>query len=279
LDLHLEAQGLTAAQLPDLSAVLKLPEGVKAYPDQPTLKNDADGTSLTGIRDQSIALIADRAGEFTVPALSVHWWDTNANVEREAIVPSRTLTFAPGAPPAPLSQPLSAPAQAASQDKPREATRGSPQAAAAPAQQRWFWSSLVLGVLWVATLIAWYLKGRGRAAPPAAAAAAETKPAQSESEARRQFRDACRRNDARAARASLREWLKSSSNERASINLHAFAKAAADENLQSLLIELDRACFAGSPWAGAKLLEALQELPVKRAKAQGTSEPLLPLYK
>jgi hypothetical protein len=285
LDLHLEAQGLTAAQLPDLSAVLKLPDGIKAYPDQPNLKNEVDGTSLTGIRDQSIALIADRPGEFTVPALSVHWWDTTANVEREAIVPSRTLTFAPGAPPAAAaaaSQPVMPPAETASQHETREAARGPADAAraseatSAPAQQRWFWSSLVLGVLWVATLIAWYLSRRGRAP---SAPVAEAKPAESASEARRKFRDACRRNDARAARASLREWLEASSPAQASISLHAFARNAADDNLQSLLLELDRACFAGSPWAGEKLLAALQELPAKRAKPHGRGDQLMPLYK
>ncbi len=283
LDLHLEAQGLTAAQLPDLSAVLKLPEGIKAYPDQPNLKNDANGTSLTGIRDQSVALIADRAGEFIVPALSVHWWDTNANVEREAIVPARTLTFAPGVPQAVTSQPAAAPAQTASPDgtgqaarSPRGAASGSPDAASAPAQQRWFWSSVGLGILWVATLVAWYLKGRARVPP---APVAEAKPAESASEARRQFRDACKRNDARAARASLREWLKSSAPGRASINLRALARNSADENLERLLRELDRACFAGSPWTGEKLLEALQELPAKRGKPKGQDDRLMPLYK
>jgi len=283
LDLHLEAQGLTAAQLPDLSAVLKLPEGIKAYPDQPNLKNDVNGTSLTGSREQSIALIADHAGEFFIPALSVQWWDTTANVQREAMLPAHTLTFAPGALPAVTGQPAMAPAQTVSQDKTREAARGStdaarvsPEAASAPAQQRWFWSTLVLGALWVATLLAWYLKRRGRVP---SAPVAEAKPAESASEARRQFRDACRRNDARAARASLMEWLKSSSPAQASISLHAFARDAADQNLQSLLLELDRACFAGSPWTGEKLLAALQELPVKRGKPKGQGDQLLPLYK
>ena len=40
VDLKLQADGLTAAQLPDLSALLKLPSGLKAYPDQPNLKDD-----------------------------------------------------------------------------------------------------------------------------------------------------------------------------------------------------------------------------------------------
>ena len=73
LDLHLSAQGLTAAQLPDLNSLLKLPPGIKAYPDQAKLTNDTQN-GIVGRRDQSIALIADRAGDFTLPAVSVHWW-------------------------------------------------------------------------------------------------------------------------------------------------------------------------------------------------------------
>ena len=37
LHLHLNATGLLAAQLPDLSQLMSLPAGIKAYPDQPKL--------------------------------------------------------------------------------------------------------------------------------------------------------------------------------------------------------------------------------------------------
>ena len=260
LDLHLEAQGLTAAQLPDLSALLKLPEGIKAYPDQPTLKNDAVGGSLTGMRDQSIALIADRTGDFTVPALSVHWWDTDANVAREATLPAHTLRYAPGAPSSAQTSPLMGSAPILSRDEARgDRAPASPKAVSAPAQPGWFWASLVLAVMWLGTLIAWYLSRRGSMQP---LPVAEDKPSASGAEARRQFRDACLRDDARAARASLREWLRLSSPMQQSINLHTFARNTTDADLKILLLELDRACFSGSPWMGENLLKALPELPV-----------------
>lgn len=276
LDLHLEAQGLTAAQLPDLSALLKLPEGIKAYPDQPTLKNDTAGASLTGVRDQSIALIADRAGDFTVPALSVHWWDTDANVEREATLPAHTLKFVPGAPSSVRTSPLIGPAPTLSQDQPRgDRAQVRPKALSAHGQEGWFWSSWVLAVVWLGTLVAWYFSRRDSILP----APAENKHTESAIEARRQFREACRRDDARSARASLKEWLRLSSSSQQSINLHAFARNTTDAELRRLLLELDRACFSGSPWRGGDLLNALQELPDMRAKERRPRDPLLALYK
>ena len=82
LHLRLQAQGLTAAQLPDLSALLQLPPGVRAYPDQAKLDNDTHGDLLLGTRDQNIALIADQPGQFKVPPLTIHWWDVQSNQPR-----------------------------------------------------------------------------------------------------------------------------------------------------------------------------------------------------
>src|SRR5262249_34147591 len=96
LDLHLRAEGLTAAQLPDFASLMQIPPGLKAYPDQPKLKNPPENGALVGERDQSIALIADRAGDFKLPAVSIQWWDTGANQLRTIGLPARTLKVLPG---------------------------------------------------------------------------------------------------------------------------------------------------------------------------------------
>jgi hypothetical protein len=279
LDLHLEAQGLTAAQLPDLAMLLKLPEGVKAYPDQPKLTNDSQNGHLVGQRDQSIALIADRAGEFTIPALSVHWWDTHTNAAREANLPARTLSFAPGATSASSNPPLPTAPSAAL--PPIEESRGSiaPAAAHQPdsgPSKNWFWASVTLAVLWAMTLIAWYLSRRR--APSLRAPAQEKRDATAIG-ARRRFGDACRRNDARAARSSLLEWIAASNADRRPVSLRAFARDAGQPRLTRLLDDLDRACYAGGAWQGTALLEALHELPATPPRKHGSREELEPLYK
>src|SRR6185437_3987766 len=97
LDVDLQATGLTAAQLPDLSSLLNTPAGLKAYPDQPKLTDSTQGGELVGSRDQTIALMADSPGHYTIPALTVSWWDTQNNQPRTATLPARTLTILPAA--------------------------------------------------------------------------------------------------------------------------------------------------------------------------------------
>ena len=52
--------GLTASQLPDLSVLMPLPDGLRAYPDQAKLNTGVQGDGVVGTRDQDIALIASR---------------------------------------------------------------------------------------------------------------------------------------------------------------------------------------------------------------------------
>lgn len=277
LDLHLKARGLTAAQLPDLNALLKLPPGVKAYPDQAKLTNDAQGGNLEGRRDQSIALIADRAGEFTIPALSVHWWDTKTNEARETTLPARTLSFAPGAdlpsanPPAAASSPALTPRE----QTPASTVTGNQKSDSA-SNPTWFWVSVGLAVLWVITLVAWYLNRRRPERQPAVIPDQRDATA---AEARRRFVDACRRNDARAARASLLQWIGTSNADKRFVNLRSFARTAGQPGLAQLLEDLDRACYAGGKWQGTQLMEALDKLPATRAADRAPREELEPLYK
>lgn len=89
--LRLTALGLTAAQLPDVAAMMRLPEGIRAYPDQAWLNTETQDSTVSGVRDQDIALIASRPGRYQLPALHLAWWDTRQNRPREAVLPAHTL--------------------------------------------------------------------------------------------------------------------------------------------------------------------------------------------
>jgi hypothetical protein len=258
VDLHLTAQGLTAAQLPDLNALLKLPPGLKAYPDQAKLENTTEANALVGKRDQSIALIADQPGEFKVPDLTIEWWDTATNQARELTVPGRTLHIAPaassGAAPSPIAVPPMAGPVAGADVSP-------PPAQSTPAAP-WRWISLALGGIWIATLVAWFFSARGRAPQPTAKERPASEGARlSVAEARANFQAACRNSDARAARASLIAWIDAARPDLAPTGLRAFARQADDAELAALLLDLDRACYGGAAWQGDKLLASLGELP------------------
>jgi hypothetical protein len=276
LDLHLKARGLTAAQLPDLNSLLSLPEGLKAYPDQAKLSNDTKGETVVGERDQSIALIADHAGNFSIPALTVRWWDTGSNQPREVSVPARILAFSP-----PSQTAVPVPQETPSVSSATEPTRQ--PAASAPRAPRsgrpWRGVSLALGSLWILTMLAWYLSSRRRQGSSARdLPGSGAVPRRDGSASRARFHEACRANDARAARQALIQWVAAASG--IELNLREFMRQAKDSHLTALLFELDRACYGAGRWNGGALLAALPELPASLcAVLEHREEDLAPLYR
>jgi hypothetical protein len=279
--LHLQAEDLTAAQLPDLSTLLRLPDGLKAYPDEPQLKDAPSGNGVLGKRDQSIALIADQPGHFTIPELRLSWWDTRSNQERQAILPSQTLSVTP----APGSQSVTVPRTqqpAAATSAPL--TLAPPRNNAITAQSTgeraiWKWISLGIGVLWLLTLTAWFLTQRRRGEKPAARAPEPSAAAPGKSAARAAFLSACARDDAPAARQNLLAWANAAFPEQRIPGLSALAKVIGDPAVDDLLRALDRACYAGESWRGAPLAEALPKWPPRAAKAAVEERELAPLYR
>jgi hypothetical protein len=284
-DLHLRAEGLTAAQLPDLAALMTMPEGVKAYPDQPRLDNKAAGDVVVGTRDQSVAMIADHAGRIELPALRLAWWDIAANTERAVTLPARSVTVLPaaGAAAAAVANPGSTAAVAP--------PAGTPSATAVPAgsgagvagarRDPWAWSTLGFALLWIATLVAWTIS-RARGTPVVARAKLRKAEPLTPAQARGRFQAACRQDDPQAARHALLAWAEVAWPRSPPQGLEALAKLLGNPRVEALLVELDRALYRGAPWNGAPLAAAVQELPPKGQTAGGGGGDdggLAPLYR
>jgi hypothetical protein len=278
--LHLQAEDLTAAQLPDLSTLLRLPEGLKAYPDEPQLKDTPSGNGVLGTRDQSIALIADRSGTYTIPELRLNWWDTQANQQRQAVLPAQVLTVTP----APGSQNTPAPAtqQPAGSSPPLTLTPPHENAIALqPARDQWPWKWISLGIggLWLVTVLPWLLT-RGRWHRKAPLQQPQQAPGVvGKSAARSAFLSACKSNDACAARRNLLAWANAAVPEQRIAGLSALAKLIGNPTIGDLLRSLDRACYAGEAWDGEPLAEALQKWSPGAAKSAVSERKLAPLYR
>jgi hypothetical protein len=292
LDLHLEADGLTAAQLPNLAADLALPDGLKAYPDQPKLDNSQHGDTVQGSRVQSVALIATRPGDYVVPAVHLSWWDTRANQKRDLDVPAHTLTILPaaGGAPAAASLPLAAtPAESGVAPAAATPPKASPGWVAGLTQLAgslpiWIWIIGVLALLWLATLIAWWVSARRKRAadapPPPRPKTASATPAPSAQAARSEFQSACRRNDAEGARRALLVWVAAAWPGTAPTGLSGLAKQIGDDTVAARLLELDRACYGGVGWDGGALLAVLRDLPKRPPAGKGRGgDGLAPLYR
>ncbi len=273
--LSLSAVGQAAAQLPDLGALMALPDGFKAYPDQARLADDERSGSVIGTRDQDIALIASAPGTLTLPALHLAWWDTARDTPREAVLPARTVTVLPALA-TPGVPPLVEPAL------PAATAPAVPRASLLPASDPWPWISLGLGLLWLATLIAWWRgrhgSGTGRAArrEPAAGASAPV-PEAGARDARAAFEEACRANAPDQARRTLLAWARAEWGGDAPVGVQALAARIDDPLVTPLLRELDRACYAAAAWDGRALARALRVLPA-RPPCGAAIEPLGSLY-
>jgi len=306
LALHLQAEGLIATQLPDLSKLLAVPAGIKVYPDAPKLKSEQHADTVSASRDQTIALIADLPGDYTVPELRLSWWDTRTNELRTATIPGRSFKVLPASAAANTPTTVAARQTATASTEPPAASTA--LSAAAPVSRTlllWIGVSAALALAWLATMLAWWRARRRRGMPqapvaarnkqtdnaapatgatPAAAVSAPRSPApvaplpRHAAQARAQFHQACSRDDAHAARRALLAWVAAAWPDESIAGLDALARRLHDEAITARLQELDRACYAAAPWQGAALLAVLKDLPRGADRSSGGGGGLAPLY-
>lgn len=279
--LHLAARGLTAAQLPDLATIMPVPDGIKAYPDQGTLDDQAQGNSVLGSRDQDIALIASRPGSYTLPALQLNWWDTEHETRREVVLPERTLEILPALagspePTKPATAKTTAAPSPAPTPEPFDLPAGAPAAGLDVAvHSPWPWISLVVSLLWLGTLLAWWYTRRrsprsvpGEITPPASTS---TIPA---AQAFKAFLNACQESNPRAARAALLNWAAGVRADKPPQGLKALAHLFNDPGIADALRQLDRCCYGGGDWDGTRLARSLPAPPA--LAAEKAPEAMLP---
>jgi hypothetical protein len=219
--------------------------GARIYPDQPQGISRDDGHWVLGHKEFRYAVVPEQEGELVLPELTVHWWDTDTDRERTAVLPAKTLQVRPSAlvPPPPVE---AAPATA-----PGERPASNPAAAPAGAGY-WRWLTLLFAALWLLTLVAagrlW--AGRGRVGT-AASRSAPTRD-DGESSLLATFRRACERGDSAGARRALQAWLRVHG-PTAGASLLEFAARCDDEALRESICALDAAGYRpedGPDWSG-----------------------------
>ena len=85
--------GQSASQLPEFT-IAEI-HGLKQYPDKPVL-NDTLSTAdsnagIVGAQQIKVAIIPSHAGSFTLPAISVPWWNVNTGKLEVAKIAARTF--------------------------------------------------------------------------------------------------------------------------------------------------------------------------------------------
>ncbi|WP_299806466.1 BatD family protein [uncultured Shewanella sp.] len=154
--INLLASNADETSLPEI--VIKAPSALKVYPEKPQRNTFLRDNQMVSQLTQTTAIVATQAGTYTLPEIKVPWWNPHLNKQQFATLPARTITVTAGAAIEPL--------------QPQVTTHSSNSDSGF-----WPWLSLVLGCLWVITLLLWQKERRNKqAAPNIESSAKATKP-------------------------------------------------------------------------------------------------------
>ena len=246
----LTAEGLTAAQLPDL--VQADVAGIKQYPDKPVFENQRSSKGIDAVLQRRIAIIPTVAGRFNLPEITIPWWNIRTGQQEVARIPSRTIEVQQGANSTVASTP-------GSEDVPIVAEGHSDVPLLQSELNRfWLWMSIILAAGWFASFIAWWLSRRGSRLRSAGSdnAARNDLPG-----AIKRLRQACTDNRAGDAREAVLSWANALENNRRFVNLNQVTRYFGNP-LKPQLDLLNRSIYSESAgdWQGESLWRTCEEI-------------------
>ncbi len=143
----LTALGITKEQLPEIG-VADI-EGIRSYPDQAENKNLVRDKKVISQRVESIALLPQKSGTYTLPEVKVPWFNTILNKLEFATLPARQVTIT-GNPAKSTPTVTTLPVEET------KSTLPSIQQSNTIVTDLNIWLILPGYILWLLTLIAWY---------------------------------------------------------------------------------------------------------------------------
>ena len=269
---RLAVKGATVGQLPELVGQNPL-DGIKIYPDQPLLKEDKPSDGLSALREEKIAYIPSKAGDYLLPPIDIVWFNTASGNTERATLPAVTL-HAIGA----KDEASSVSNQPQSTEEASRSTESQtiPSAGdAKPDTGVYVWQALsaFLALGWLFTGI-----GYVRKKPPVELKPSSKSSSMDSSTSEKKLYQACLANDAQAAKRALLQWGKARF---ASESLTALAPCCAD-GLAEQILQLNRALYArqAQHWQGQALWHAFNEQSKSGSSiVVQSADPLEPLYK
>ncbi len=266
--LRIAAQGTTVGQLPELHKAPKQAE-LKTYPDQPVLNENKGPEGIKALREEKIAFIPGKVGQYTLPAIEIPWFNTRTGQVEIAKLPETTV-IAEGAMTAKEMPPAAPNAEFKSQAE-TAISKSAPQSSSQSGY--WMWAALFFAGGWLATGL--YL-GLRRPVKP------EVKPQdptqQPLSEYVKSLKKACAENDPQAAKNALIGWGREKYNVASLGGLANHCEARLRDEIMHLnacLYSADR-----QDWQGKKLFQAFSEHKAREQFSDKTVDnELEPLYR
>jgi hypothetical protein len=232
-----------AADVPALGMLdftFAAPDGVRVYVDPPSSEDRVNRGTVTGHRTDKATYVFERAGSFTLPALSQPWIDLATKSARSEALPGATVTV------------VAAPT----------ATTHAPEAAARSRMPEWLAGAALAAAL---VFLAWWAWPKIRTA----ARDWKSRRAASEDAARRELRRVARTGEPARTYRCLRAWL-------ARLSPPDAEEVRRDAALKDVASRLERALFGtgGEPWTGDlghRLAAVVSSLPSRRVNPHRAS--------
>ncbi len=264
--LTLLAKGATVGQLPELNTQADN-ELLKNYPDQPVLKEQKTPEGLIAFREEKIAYIPSRPGNYVLPAIEISWFNTQTQKTEMARLPEITIqaVASVAAMPTKTTPDIEIPI--------RERQKQSLMLPQQPSNDHfWMWVSLLLASGWMLTVLL-FLRQRQNKTPE--------KPLD-EKQIRikdiiKALKKACMENDPQAAKQALLQWGEMQFNATSLAAIVPFCEARLRDEINSLNQYLYAA--EHGTWQGKKLFQAFAENNARQQIKQPKEEVLEPLYR
>jgi hypothetical protein len=128
---------------------------LKVYPDQPVLKEQKTVDGLMALREEKIAFIPSKAGDYSLPAIEIPWFNTKTQAMEMARIPETKLTAVAGTIQSEVITPIPS---AKISELPQQVDKA-PAIKNEPVSNVWLWTSVFLAVGWLMTVI-WFLTKR-----------------------------------------------------------------------------------------------------------------------
>ncbi|BAO44783.1 BatD family protein [Thiolapillus brandeum] len=284
--LSIVADGVTLGQLPELD--LPPARGLRIYPDEPENKEQVTDKGLRSTSSRKFAIIPTHPGSYTLPAVEIKWWNSQAGREETARLPevkmSVTGGVVPGVPStnqpatAPAEIPAAAATQGAGTPAPLKVIAGDKRLSGI---NLWLAAgNLVLLVLWLTTLVLFW---RSRKQRPASDKPEESMPGKAEVDMKKAWsalHEAVKAGNAAATKAALLSLAEGFWPDHAPHSLEAMADRVGSP-LAGELLNLSRHLYADESvaWDGIAIESGLKTLrpdPMDRGDTDATA--LKPLY-
>ncbi len=268
LDFYIKGVALLPEQLP----TIEFPEitGLKIYRDKPILQSRINANGVNSYHLEKLAIIPNQAGEVTIPALKIPYWDTTKDVQAFAELKPVTISIQD------KINTIALPS--ITQQQPQAVSENSMPEAAQPS----YWQYLTYGfaALWLATLLLFLFRKRN---PTVVTQSLEKSPAQNKLSESIKLKALAQESDPKDFANALLQWY-SHASQSSFTNLNQIINQCNHQKLAHELSKLQTALYAntanaGQPndWDGLKIHSLLSSIDFKKVKADRKSH-LPPLY-